>query len=36
MVLSDSGWAHAIGIACLFGFIASAFLLVTTTPTEEA
>jgi len=36
MVLSDSGWAHAIGIACLFGFIASSFLLVTTTPTEEA
>jgi cytochrome d ubiquinol oxidase subunit II len=36
MVLSDAGWAHAVGIACLIAFAASAFLLATTTPTEEA
>ncbi|HYT09356.1 MAG TPA: cytochrome d ubiquinol oxidase subunit II [Mycobacteriales bacterium] len=36
MVLSDSGWAHAVGIACLVAFAASAFLLATTTPWEEA
>ncbi len=36
MVLSDSGWAHAVGIACLVAFAASAFLLATTTPSEEA
>jgi len=35
MVLSDSGWAHAVGIACLVAFAASAFLLATTTPFEE-
>jgi cytochrome d ubiquinol oxidase subunit II len=36
MVLSDSGWAHAVGIVCLVAFAASAFLLATTTPMEEA
>jgi hypothetical protein len=36
MVLSDSGRAHAVGIACLVAFAASAFLLATTTPLEEA
>ena len=35
MVLTDSGWAHAVGIACLVAFAASAFLLATTTPLEE-
>jgi cytochrome d ubiquinol oxidase subunit II len=36
MVLSDSGWAHAVGIACLVAFAASTFNLATTTPSEEA
>ena len=34
MVLTDSGWAHAVGIACLAAFAASAFLFVTTMPQE--
>jgi cytochrome d ubiquinol oxidase subunit II len=36
MVLTDSGWTHAIGIACLVAFAASTFNLATTTPMEEA
>jgi hypothetical protein len=35
MVLSDSGWAHAVGITCLVAFAVAAFLLATTTPSEE-
>jgi cytochrome bd ubiquinol oxidase subunit II len=35
MVLSDSGWAHAVGIACLVAFAASTFVLGTTTPERE-
>jgi cytochrome d ubiquinol oxidase subunit II len=36
MVLSDAGWAHAVGIACLVAFAASTFNLAATTPLEEA
>jgi cytochrome d ubiquinol oxidase subunit II len=34
MVLSDSGWAHALGIACLVAFAATTFALVAMPPTE--
>jgi cytochrome d ubiquinol oxidase subunit II len=34
MVLSDSGWAHALGIACLVAFAATTFTLVAIPPTE--
>ncbi len=36
MVLLDSGWAHVIGVLCLFTGAVSAFVLATTTPDEEA
>ena len=36
VVLSDSGWAHAVGITGLAAFAASTFLLATATPPEEA
>ena len=36
MILADAGWAHAVGIACLCAFAASAFVLATTTPEIEA
>ena len=36
MVLTDSGWAHAVGVLCLGAFAASTFVLVTTTAATEA
>jgi cytochrome d ubiquinol oxidase subunit II len=35
MVLLDSGWAHVVGVLCLFGCAASVFVLATTSSTEE-
>jgi cytochrome d ubiquinol oxidase subunit II len=28
LTIADAGWAHAIGVACLFGFIVSAFRVI--------
>jgi cytochrome d ubiquinol oxidase subunit II len=36
LVFADPGWAHAVGIACLFAWAASAFILGATTPEREA
>jgi cytochrome d ubiquinol oxidase subunit II len=36
MVLLDSGWAHVIGILCLFACAVSVFVLATTTADEES
>jgi hypothetical protein len=35
LVLLDSGWAHVVGVLCLFGCAASVFVLATTSSTEE-
>jgi len=35
MVLLDSGWAHVVGVLCLFACAASVFVLATTIPTDE-
>jgi hypothetical protein len=36
MILTDSGWTHALGIAGLVAFAVAAFVLATATPLEEA
>jgi cytochrome d ubiquinol oxidase subunit II len=36
MVLLDSGWAHAVGVLCLFACAASVFALATTRAADEA
>jgi hypothetical protein len=35
MVLPDSGWAHVVGVASLFAFAASAFVLAARFPDGE-
>jgi cytochrome d ubiquinol oxidase subunit II len=33
--LADAGWAHAIGVACLFGFIVTAFRVIVSAALDE-
>jgi cytochrome d ubiquinol oxidase subunit II len=35
MVLLDSGWAHVVGVLCLFACATSVFALATTSPIDE-
>jgi hypothetical protein len=35
MVLLDSGWAHVVGVLCLFTCAASVFVLAATSATGE-
>jgi cytochrome bd ubiquinol oxidase subunit II len=35
VVFSDAGWAHAIGIACLFAFAAGAFAVAAVLPQQD-